>query len=127
VKRLPTLLVAASVGALAAASAGCTTTTVDRPITVTTKLLPELSAVDTANAGTEVSGTSCSRVVLLIIPAGFATAESAYAKALGQAPGADALVRYEARTNALVIFPFYYQVCTEVHGYAVKSETLVAK
>jgi hypothetical protein len=108
------------------ASVACTVKTVDRPVTVTTKQLPEASRPDVVNAAKEVKGESCSRVILLIIPAGFATAESAYADALGQAPGADVLLNYEARASVLVIAPFYYQVCTEVHGFAVSSKALVA-
>jgi len=77
-------------------------------------------------AAKEVTGQSCNRVVLLFIPVGFATAESAYAEALGQAPGTDMLLNHEARASVLFITPFYYQVCTQVHGFAVNSKTFVA-
>ena len=107
--------------------AGCTTKTVDRPVTVTTKLLPELSKPEVVSAAKEVSGESCSRVILGLIPIGVATAEAAYADALAKAPGADALISYEARTSAVVVMFLYYQVCSEVHGYAVSSKSLVAK
>ena len=107
--------------------AGCTTKTVDRPVTVTTKLLPELSKPDVVRAAKEVTGESCSRVILGLIPVGVATAEAAYADALAKAPGADALISYEARTSAVVIAFLYYQVCSELHGYAVSSKSLVAK
>jgi hypothetical protein len=110
--------------ALAFSSSGCTYKTVDRPVSVTTKILPELAK---PNLGKEVTGRSCNRVVLLIIPVGFATAESAFEDALGQAPGSDALVSYEARTSTLFIFPFYTQVCAVVHGYAVSSKTLTGE
>ena len=112
---------------LASSLAGCTTKTVDRPVTVTTKLLPELSKPEVVSAAKEVTGSSCSRVVLSFIPIGFATAEAAYADALAKAPGTDALISYEARISTVVIVPFYYEVCSEVHGYAVVSKTLVAK
>jgi hypothetical protein len=107
--------------------AGCTTKTVDRPVTVTTKLLPELSKPEVVRAAKEVTGESCSRVILSLIPVGVATAESAYAEALAKAPGADALISYEARVTTVIVAPFYYQVCSEVHGYAVSSKSLVAK
>ncbi|HVH46300.1 MAG TPA: hypothetical protein VM925_28360 [Labilithrix sp.] len=112
--------------ALTASSAGCTIKTVDKPVTVTTKQLPEASKPEIVKAAKEVTGQSCNRVVLLFIPVGFATAESAYAEALGQAPGTDMLLNYEARANVLFITPFYYQVCTQVHGLAVNSKTFVA-
>ena len=103
---------------------GCTTKTVDRPVTVTTKILPELTKPEVVSGAKEVTGESCSRVILSIIPIGVATAESAYADALAQAPGADALISYEARTTAVVVVPFYYQVCSEVHGWAVVSKNI---
>jgi hypothetical protein len=109
---------------LALGATGCTYKTVDRPVTVTTKILPELAK---PNLGKEVSGRSCNRVVLLIIPVGFATAESAYEDALAQSPGADALIGFEGRTTTLFIFPFYTQVCAVVHGFAVSSKTLTAE
>jgi len=117
------LVLAAALSSLA----GCTTRTVDRPVTVTTKLLPELSKPEVVSAAKEVTGESCSRVILGLIPIGVATAEAAYADALAKAPGADALISYEARTSAVVVMFFYYQVCSEVHGYAVSSKSLVAK
>ncbi|MCA9590032.1 MAG: hypothetical protein KC657_32230 [Myxococcales bacterium] len=110
--------------AAAASSLGCTVKTVDAPVTVSTKLLPELSKPEVTSAAREVTGSSCSRVVLGFIPVGIATAEAAYADALAQAPGADTLISYEERANVLVAFIFYYQVCTEVHGYAVSSRAL---
>lgn len=106
---------------LAFAGTGCTTQTVPGPLVVSTRQLPELGTLG-ANAK-RVNGESCSRVVLLVIPVGFATAESAYNDALSQAPGADTLVNYEERTTNLFLFPFYYQVCTEIHGYAVSSKS----
>ena len=112
--------------AAAATSAGCTVKTVDRPVTVTTKQLPEASKPEVVSAAREVKGESCSRVVLLFIPVGFATAESAYADALGQAPGADVLLNYEARMSMFFFAPFYYQICSEVHGFAVSSKSMVA-
>jgi hypothetical protein len=118
VKRLLALL------SFAAVLGGCTTTTIDRPVTVTTKLLPEVAKADTENKGKEVTGESCSRIVLSLIPVGIATAEKAYADALEKAPGTDALVRYEARVTTLYVFLFYTEVCSQVHGYAVSSKTL---
>jgi hypothetical protein len=122
-KRLRHLLALSLLSAPAFGLCGCTQTTVDRPVTVTTKPLPELSKA----TGRPVTGSSCGRVVLLIIPVGFATAESAYAEALGQSPGADALLNYEERRTHVFALPFYYQVCTVVHGYAVSSKTLTAE
>lgn len=109
---------------LALGAAGCTTKTVAGPVTVTTKQLPEASRPDVARGAVEVTGESCSRLILLLIPAGFATAESAYADALSKAPGADTLVSYEARLSAIFITPFYYETCTIVHGYAISSKQL---
>ena len=108
--------------ALGLASAGCTVNTVNQPITVTTKALPEAASPEVMKTAKEVKGSSCNRVALLIIPVGFATAESAFADALSQAPGADMLLNYEARLSTLVVAPFYYEVCTEVHGFAISSK-----
>jgi hypothetical protein len=113
--------------AVAIASTGCTIKTIDAPVTVTTKPLPELVRQDVVQAGREVRGRSCSRIVLTIIPVGIATIEDAVADALEQAPGTDTLLRYEERTDVVVVVPFYTQVCTEVHGYAVASKTLAAR
>jgi len=110
--------------ALALAGTACTTQTVPGPLVVSTRQLPEIGARG-PNAK-RVNGESCGRVVLFIIPVGFATAESAYNDALSQAPGSDTLVNYEERTTNLFLFPFYYQVCTEIHGYAVASKSPAA-
>jgi hypothetical protein len=110
--------------ALGLSSAACTVKTLEGPVTVTTKPLPEATKPEVVKAAKEVKGSSCSRVVLSIIPVGFATAEAAYADALGQAPGADVLLNYEARATTLVVIPFYYEVCTEVHGFAISSKEL---
>lgn len=107
-------------------SLGCTFKTVDGPVTVTTKQLPEASKPSVQESAKEVSGSSCTRVVLLIIPVGIATAEGAYSDALAQAPGADTLLDYQARVSGVFITPFYYQVCTEVHGFAISSKAFVA-
>jgi hypothetical protein len=104
---------------LALAGMGCTTQTIPGPLVVSTRQLPELG---TSGAGKLVTGESCSRTVLLFIPIGFATAESAYEDAVSQVPGADTLVAYEERATGLSIFPFYYEVCTEIHGYAVSAK-----
>ncbi len=104
--------------------AGCTVKTIEPPLTVTTKHLPELAGK--ADESKEVTGSSCARAVLLFIPVGFATAESAYADALAKAPGTDAIVDYEVRGTGFFVFPFYYEICTEVHGYAVSSKSLAA-
>lgn len=64
--------------------------------------------------------------MLLIIPVGFATADAAYQDALDQAPGADTLVNFEGRADHLFIFPFYFEVCAQVHGWAVSSSQLTA-
>jgi hypothetical protein len=120
VSRTPLLLALAV--AAGASSLGCTITTIDSPVTVTTKQLPEASKPDVVAAAKEVTGSSCDRVVLMIIPVGFATVESAYAEALAQAPGADMLLNYETRSSLVFIAPFYYQVCSEVHGFAVSSQ-----
>lgn len=107
---------------LAVSSLACTVKTVDHPVTVTTKQLPEASKPEVIKNAKEVVGSSCNRVVLLIIPVGFATAEGAYADALSKAPGADMLINYEARTTFLAIEPFYLEACTEVHGFAISSK-----
>jgi hypothetical protein len=106
---------------LALSALGCTTQTIPGPLVVSTRQVPELG---TRGADAKpVVGESCGRVVLLVIPVGFATAESAYADALSQAPGSDTVVDIEQRTTNLFIFPFYYQICTEFHGYAVSSKS----
>jgi hypothetical protein len=109
---------------IAAVGSGCTTRTIDGPVTVSTKLLPELSRPEVQKEAKEVTGTSCGRVLLSFIPIGVATAESAYADALAQAPGADTLIRYESRATTLVLWPFYVEGCSVVHGYAVSSKSL---
>lgn len=109
---------------IAAVTSGCTVKTIDAPVTVSTKLLPELSRPEVQQAAKEVTGTSCDRVVLFFIPIGVATAESAYADALAQAPGADTLIRYESRMTSLFLWPFYFETCAIVHGYAVSSKSL---
>jgi hypothetical protein len=101
--------------------AACTTQTIPGPLVVSTRPIPELGA--SGVKAKTVTGQSCGRVVLLIVPVGFATAENAYADALSQAPGADTLVNYEERVTNLFIFPFYYQICTEIHGNAVASKS----
>ncbi len=116
--------IAMLVGALLAT--GCTVKTVDAPVTVTTKPLPELSRADVVAGAKEVRGSSCSRVVLGIIPVGIATVESAIEDALAQAPGTDVLLRYEER-QSFVMMLVYLQACTEVHGYAVSSKSLAAR
>ena len=105
---------------LALSGFGCTTQTIPGPLVVSTRPVPELGTGESAK---RVVGESCGRVVLLIIPIGFATVESAYDDALSQAPGTDTLVNYEERTTNLFAFPFYYEVCTEVHGLAVSSKS----
>jgi hypothetical protein len=105
----------------ALSAVGCTFETIPGPLVVSTRPLPEL-----ATAGPEakpVMGESCGRAVLMFIPVGIATAESAYKDALSQAPGADTIVNYEERVTNLFIFPFYYEVCTQIHGYAVASKS----
>src|SRR5262245_42195133 len=117
-----TLAGAMVLAGFALASMGCTVKTVDKPVTVTTKILPELTKPEVAKSAVKVQGESCSRVILLLIPVGIATAESAYAEALTKAPGTDALISYEARQTLTFIFPFYYQVCAEAHGFAINSK-----
>ncbi|MBX3230911.1 MAG: hypothetical protein KIT84_36240 [Labilithrix sp.] len=109
--------------AAALALSGCTISTIDAPVTVTTKPLPEAARPAVAAEGKEVTGESCSRSILFIIPIGVATVNSAVEDALAQAPGTDTLLRYEERqtyVSALV----YHEFCTQVHGYAVSSQRL---
>jgi hypothetical protein len=112
---------------LALSAFGCTTQTIPGPLVVSTRPVPELGPGSEPKQ--RVTGESCGRTVLLIIPVGIATVESAYEDALSQAPGADTLVDYEERVTNLFAFPFYYEVCTQVQGYAVssKSRTPVAE
>jgi hypothetical protein len=106
---------------LALSGMACTTQTIPGPLVVSTRSVPELG---TGGAGGKrVVGRSCSRAVLLIIPVGIGTVESAYDDALSQAPGSDTLLDFEQRTTNLFIFPFYYEVCTELHGYAASSKS----
>lgn len=109
--------------ALALALGGCTVKTVDAPVTVTTKPLPELSRPELVAEAKEVTGESCARVVLGFIPIGIATVNAAVEDALAQAPGSDTLLRYEER-QSFVTALVYYQVCTIVHGYAVSSKRI---
>jgi hypothetical protein len=109
---------------LALSGLGCTTTTIPGPLVVSTRPLPELATP--GPSAKRVTGESCARAVLLIIPVGIGTVESAYKDALEQAPGADTIVNYEERFTTLFIFPFYYEQCTEVHGYAVSSKSPAA-
>jgi len=113
---------------LALSGMGCTTQTIPGPLVVSTRPLPEL-ATDGVKEAKLVTGESCGRVVLLVIPIGFGTVQSAYEDALSKAPGTDTIVNYEERSTNVFAFPFYYEVCTEVHGYAVasKSPTPAAK
>jgi hypothetical protein len=99
----------------------CTYQTIPGPLVVSTRPLPELATA--APQAKLVSGESCARAVLMFIPIGIATAESAYKDALSQAPGADTLLHYEERTTNLFLFPFYYEACTQIHGYAVASKS----
>jgi hypothetical protein len=103
---------------------GCTYTTVPGPLVVSTRPVPELATAEVK--GKPVTGKSCGRAVLMLIPIGIGTVESAYKDALSQAPGTDTIVNYEERSTNLFLFPFYYEVCTEVHGYAVASKSAAA-
>jgi len=100
---------------------GCTYQTIPGPLVVSTRPVPELATAEVK--GKPVAGKSCGRAVLMLIPIGIATAESAYKDALSQAPGTDTIVNYEERSTNLFLFPFYYEMCTEIHGYAVASKT----
>jgi hypothetical protein len=106
---------------LALSGMACTTQTIPGPLVVSTRAVPELGAGGAG--GKRVVGRSCGRAVLLIIPVGIGTVESAYDDALSQAPGADTVVDFEQRTTNLFIFPFYYEICTELHGVAVSSKS----
>lgn len=106
---------------LALAAFGCVTQTIPGPLVVSTRPIPELGT--RGEAKQPVTGESCGRTVLLIIPVGFATVESAYEDALSQSPGSDTVIEYEERVTNLFIFPFYYEVCTQIHGYAVASKS----
>ena len=103
---------------------GCTYQTIPGPLVVSTRPVPELATPEVK--GKPVVGKSCGRAVLMLIPIGIATAESAYKDALSQAPGTDTLVNYEERSTNLFLFPFYYEICTEIHGYAVASKSAAA-
>lgn len=111
--------------ALGALATGCTIKTVDGPLTVTTKPVPEALRPDVLAKAKEVTGESCSRVLLFFIPLGFATVDSAVEDALKKAPGTDTLLRYEERQSLVSAF-LYWEVCTVVHGYAVASKDLGA-
>jgi hypothetical protein len=102
--------------------AGCTVVTIPGPLSVTTKPLPELATA----GGKEVRGKSCGRVLLMLIPLGYSSAEAAYDEALESAPGSDTILRYETRVTDVFFSPLYAQFCTEIHGYAVSSKQLGA-
>ncbi len=102
--------------------AGCTVITIPGPLSITTKPLPELATA----GGKEVRGKSCGRVLLMLIPIGYSSAEAAYDEALEAAPGTDTILRYETRVTDAFFSPLYAQFCTEIHGYAVSSKQLDA-
>lgn len=103
---------------------GCSFPVVDQPVVITTKPLLELTDPALLKDAKEVTGRSCNRSVLLIIPVGVATANAAYDDALAQAPGADAIVRFESRTSLVMAVPFYLESCAVVHGYAINTKRL---
>jgi hypothetical protein len=109
---------------LAVALAGCTIPVFTKPVTVSTSPIPG----KTEHGGAKlVTGTSCSRLTLLIIPLGFGTSDAAFEDALAQAPGADTLVDWRMKQDVLAILAtiIYFQSCVTVEGYAVDSSKLV--
>jgi len=109
---------------LAVALAGCTIPVFTKPVTVSTSSIPGKTEHGDAKL---VTGTSCSRLTLLIIPLGFGTSDAAFEDALAQAPGTDTLVDWRMKQDALAILAtiIYFQSCVTVEGYAVASSKLV--
>jgi len=109
---------------LALALAGCTIPVFTKPVTVSTSPIPGKTEHGDAKL---VTGTSCSRLTLLIIPLGFGTSDAAFEDALAKAPGTDTLVDWRMKQDVLAILAtiIYFQSCVTVEGYAVSSSKLV--
>jgi len=113
--------------ACAALGAGCSVPVFTEPVTITTRHLPSFS--EQVDAAPVVSGRSCSRMTLLVIPLGYATSNAAFNDALSQASGADTLVDWHMKQDVLAIVGslIYFQNCIVVEGKAVNSAELVAR
>ena len=109
---------------LALGLAGCTVPVFTKPVTVSTRPIPGKTEHGDAKL---VSGTSCSRLTLLVIPLGFGTSDAAFEDALAKAPGTDTLVDWHMKQDVLAILAtiIYFQHCVNVEGYAVDSSKLV--
>jgi hypothetical protein len=108
----------------AAGLAGCSIPVFTKPVTVSTSAIPGKTEHGDAKL---VSGRSCSRLTLIIIPLGFGTSDAAFEDALAQAPGTDTLVDWRMKEDNLGILAtiIYFQSCVTVEGYAVNSSKLV--
>jgi hypothetical protein len=103
---------------------GCSFPVFTKPVTVSTNPIPGKTE---HGDGKLVSGTSCSRTTLIVIPLGFGTSDSAFEDALAQAPGTDTLVDWRMKQDVLAILAtiIYFQSCVTVEGYAVSSSKVV--
>jgi hypothetical protein len=108
-------------GALALVSTtGCSLPVFQDPVTVSTKSLTMPAAEPGAPA---VTGKSCSRVVLLILPVSFGTSNGAFKEALENAK-TDTLVNWRLRQTVAGFIPLYYQVCLVVEGQPASAAAL---
>ena len=103
---------------------GCSIPVFTKPVTVSTKAIPGHTEHGDAKL---VKGESCSRLTLLIIPLGFGTSNSAFEDALSKSPGADTLVDWHMKEDAVAIVGslLYFQSCVTVEGYPVNAAKLV--
>lgn len=105
---------------------GCAIPVFTEPVTITTKHFASFG--EQTEKAPLVSGRSCSRVTLLVIPLGFGTATAAFDDALSNAQGADTLVDWHMKQDTLAIIGtlIYFENCITVEGKAIDSQDLVA-
>jgi hypothetical protein len=105
---------------------GCSVPVFTEPVTISTRHFESFS--EQVESAPVVSGRSCSRLVLLFIPLGFATANGAFNDALANSEGADTLVDWHMKQDVLAIVGslIYFENCIVVEGKAVNSSELVA-
>jgi hypothetical protein len=103
---------------------GCTPV-FSKPVTVSTKFGPHTQVPEGAKL---VKGRSCTRLTLLFIPISVGSPDEAFEEALAQVRGADMLLDWRMRTDAIAIVGsvIYFESCLTVEGYAVDSRQLAA-
>lgn len=115
-----------AIACAAALVIGCSVPVFTEPVTISTRHFASFS--EQVESAPVVSGRSCSRLVLLFIPLGFATANGAFNDALSNSQGADTLVDWHMKQDVLAIVGslIYFENCIVVEGKAVDSSELVA-